>query len=230
MSDESRALRWAKQVWNESAAHENDLALGADRVARRFAVPRRAIVPRSAWQIGGVTVAVLGALVYSTRAAWVGPPLPLRASVPVSVEAPVAAPPPAESPADPVTANDDMPPPPADPVPAGRTASTGKKRRTGSAEQAASVPAASTEPTWDEVSDALTAHDHARAEKLLLELSSNPHDANTRAKAHLGLAQLDESRDNCEAARKHALFAASIPDIEIKTVRRALELAARCSR
>ena len=49
-------------------------------------------------------------------------------------------------------------------------------------------------------------------------------------KAHLGLAHLDEARNRCDEARKHALVAASIPDIEIKTVRRALELAARCTR
>src|SRR5205085_12305234 len=86
------------------------------------------------------------------------------------------------------------------------------------------------EPTWSDVSEALAARDHARAERLLLELSSARHDPGTRAKAHLGLAQLDEAKNDCESARKHALYAASIPDIEIKTVRRALELAARCER
>jgi hypothetical protein len=88
----------------------------------------------------------------------------------------------------------------------------------------------SAEPTWADVSEALAVPDHARAEKLLFELAGRGHDANTRAKAHLGLAQLYEGHANCEAAKQHALRAAAIPDVEIKTVRRALELAARCAR
>ena len=91
-------------------------------------------------------------------------------------------------------------------------------------------PRASAEPTWIDVSDALAVPDRARAEKLLVELAGRGHDANTRAKAHLGLAQLDEARNDCESAKQHALRAAAIPNVEIKTVRRALELAARCAR
>ena len=86
------------------------------------------------------------------------------------------------------------------------------------------------QPTWVDVSNALAAHDHALAERLLVELTGQEHDANTRAKAYLGLAQLDESRGNCDRARQRALVAAAVPDVEIKTVRRALELAARCAR
>jgi hypothetical protein len=44
------------------------------------------------------------------------------------------------------------------------------------------------------------------------------------------LAQLEEARENCATARDHALRAASTPNVEIKTMRRALELAARCAR
>jgi hypothetical protein len=232
MSKEERALRWAKQVWSESALHENEIAHGADRVARRFASPRRALLPHGAWKAAGVTV-VLGALAYGARGAWLPPRAAPRSPAPVSVEPqvePPSAPSMAASPAEPAAAIEEATPPTPQPFPAGRTAPADKKRRTGFAEPAASLPPAGAEPTWVEVSDALAAHDHARAEQLLLELSNGRHDANTRAKAHLGLAQLDESRDDCESARKHALYAASIPDIEIKTVRRALELAARCSR
>ncbi len=88
---------------------------------------------------------------------------------------------------------------------------------------------ASTEIAWIDVNHALAAGDYTLAEKLLVELASVRHDTNTRAKAHLGLAQLGEARNDCASARAHALFAASIPDIEIKTVRRALQLAARCT-
>ena len=84
--------------------------------------------------------------------------------------------------------------------------------------------------TLIEVSDALADSDHALAERLLHELASRGHDTNTRAKALLGLAQLDEARKDCEAARPRALRAAAMPNVEIKTMRRALELAARCAR
>ena len=86
------------------------------------------------------------------------------------------------------------------------------------------------EATWAGVNAALGAADQTRAETLLLQLADGEHDADTRAKARLGLAQLAASRGDCERARVLALGVAASTGIEMKTVRRALELAVRCAR
>jgi hypothetical protein len=86
------------------------------------------------------------------------------------------------------------------------------------------------DPTWADINAALGALDYNRAESLLLQLSDGRHDADTRAKAHLGLAQLAAASGDCEHARVLALGVAAAPGIEMKTVRRALELAVRCAR
>ena len=86
------------------------------------------------------------------------------------------------------------------------------------------------ESTWADVNAALGSLDYRRAEALLIELSDGGHDADTRAKANLGLAQLAASRGDCERARVLALGVAAAAGIEMKTVRRALELAVRCAR
>ncbi|HEX9296902.1 MAG TPA: hypothetical protein VF881_13750, partial [Polyangiaceae bacterium] len=91
------------------------------------------------------------------------------------------------------------------------------------------VSRATPTPSWNEVSDALSAGDHARAKTLLLDLSSRSDDANTQAKAQLGLAQLEAAHGNCERAKILALGVAGTSGIETKTVRRALELAMRCT-
>jgi hypothetical protein len=86
------------------------------------------------------------------------------------------------------------------------------------------------DPSWADVNAALGTLDYHRAESLLLQLADGWHDADTRAKAHLGLAQLAAARGDCERARVLALGVAAAPGIEMKTVRRALELAVRCAR
>jgi hypothetical protein len=86
------------------------------------------------------------------------------------------------------------------------------------------------DPTWADINAALGALDYRRAESLLMQLADHWHDADTRAKAHLGLAQLAASRGDCERARVLALGVAAAPGIDMKTVRRALELAVRCAR
>jgi hypothetical protein len=86
------------------------------------------------------------------------------------------------------------------------------------------------DPSWRAVSDALAAGKQWRAEQLLTRLAERGGDANTRAKAKLGLGQLEASRGRCSKARQLALAVAGQSGIETKTVRRALELAARCLR
>ena len=85
------------------------------------------------------------------------------------------------------------------------------------------------ESTWADVNAALASLDYRRAESLLIQLSDGGHDADTRAKANLGLAQLAAARGDCDRARVLALGVAAAPGIEMKTVRRALELAVRCA-
>jgi hypothetical protein len=85
------------------------------------------------------------------------------------------------------------------------------------------------ESTWADVNAALASLDYRRAESLLIQLSDGGHDADTRAKANLGLAQLAAARGDCDRARVVALGVAAAPGIEMKTVRRALELAVRCA-
>jgi hypothetical protein len=85
------------------------------------------------------------------------------------------------------------------------------------------------ESTWADVNAALASLDYRRAESLLIQLSDGGHDSDTRAKANLGLAQLAAARGDCDHARVLALGVAAAPGIEMKTVRRALELAVRCA-
>jgi hypothetical protein len=108
-------------------------------------------------------------------------------------------------------------------TPRGRHANSGAGR-----ELTASVDRV--DPTWADVNAALGTLDYGRAETLLLQLADSWHDADTRAKAHLGLAQLAAARGDCERARVLALGVAAAPGIEMKTVRRALELAVHCAR
>jgi hypothetical protein len=217
VNDETRTLRWAREVWRETPIGEHEVRAGADRIARRFAVRRRALSAHRVWVLSGATAAFLGTLAYAGRSTWIEPSGIERKSA-VGEHAPVEvpiAPPPIVAPAAAATE---------EPIPAIEAPPAASIAR----REARSVRAP--EPTWLEVSDSLAEHDQDRAEKLLLDLAARGHDANTRAKALLGLAQLDEARDDCAAARSHALKAASMPDIEMKTVRRALELAARCTR
>jgi hypothetical protein len=239
MSDQVRALRWAREVWRETPPSDREIQLGADRVARRFEIPRRRWTAQKAWSLAGATAAFLGTLAYAGRGTWQQPPSRVGRPAPVvhadseqavgasrgnarDVEHAVGA---SRGNAHDVEHDDsrnetrDEPTPAEIPSPMAHRAPP---------DQRMTRPV--TEPTWVDVSNALAAHDYAHAEKLLIELTGRDHDANTRAKAHLGLAQLEEARQNCGAARNHALRAAAVPDVEIKTVRRALELATRCSR
>jgi hypothetical protein len=85
-------------------------------------------------------------------------------------------------------------------------------------------------PSWSDVNEALAARDRGRASDLLKRLAERSPDADTRAKALLGIAQMEAGAGNCERGRRLALDVAARPGIEIKTVRRALELASRCAK
>src|SRR5262249_31779709 len=71
--------------------------------------------------------------------------------------------------------------------------------------RAAAPSAVRREPTWVEVSDALSSGDAAKAEGLLSDLARRGSSADTRAKAKLGLAQLAASHGDCEKAKRLSL-------------------------
>ena len=75
------------------------------------------------------------------------------------------------------------------------------------------------------MSGALSGGDEKHAQSLLSDLARRGQNADDRAKAKLGLAQLEASHGNCSKARILALQVAAVQGIELKTVRRALELA-----
>jgi hypothetical protein len=240
MNDEARALRWAQKVWRDTPPSDVEIGLGVDRVARRFAVPRRSFVARNAWWIAGATAAVLGAIPFATRAAWLGghasPPQTTLSEPRPTPAAPEGK---SEAPLHPESLDgvDESTPLPAErasdvdrDAPTGDISGFDANHRGSMRRPSAASSRSGTERAWIDVSNALASHDYPLAEKLLLDLSTARHDPSTRAKAHLGLAQLEEARGECEPARRHARYAASIPDVDIKTVRRALELAARCER
>jgi hypothetical protein len=237
MNDEARALRWAQKVWRDTPASEVEIGLGVDRVARRFAVPRRSFVARNAWWIAGATAAVLGAIPFATRAAWPGGHAsPSQATLGEPRSAPAAREEKSEPPVQALDGVDESAPPAERASDVDRDTPNGDESafdandRSSTRRPSAASSRSATERAWIDVSNALASHDYPLAEKLLLDLSTARHDPSTRAKAHLGLAQLEEARGECEPARQHARYAASIPDVDIKTVRRALELAARCER
>jgi hypothetical protein len=116
----------------------------------------------------------------------------------------------------------------------GKWAEAGSRSRNIRAEAATRIgttrAAAVRLPSWSDVNEALAAHDSSRASDLLKRLAARSPDPDTRAKALLGIAQMEAGAGNCEKGRRLALEVAARPRIEIKTVRRALELASRCAK
>jgi hypothetical protein len=108
----------------------------------------------------------------------------------------------------------------------GHARTSAASRRTSQAQARAAV---TREPSWSDVNEALAVHDRARASELLTRLAEHGPDADTRAKALLGVAQLAAGAGDCEKGRTLALEVAAQPGIERKTIRRALELASRCA-
>ncbi|MEZ4371372.1 MAG: hypothetical protein R3B07_11135 [Polyangiaceae bacterium] len=91
---------------------------------------------------------------------------------------------------------------------------------------AKSEPAAP--PDWSQVSTALADGDPARADRVLKGLASNG-DADTRAKALLGQAQLALSRGDRAEAKRLTRAAASVPGASVAVRDKALRWAARAS-
>lgn len=227
MNDPTRILRRAREVWQASAPSNAVIARGADRIAQRLSTPRSTWSQWYSWTTIGAAAALLGSIVQGAHVtALQGVPPSITTSIP-----PIA--PTVDAPSPP-RANVVAPPEPSSPELAAPPPEKGEPARALANEPAEPrVPTAERhmvdEPTWMDVSAALAGGDHPLAERLLIVLADRRHDASTRAKANLGLAQLDEARGDCASAKQHALRASAIPDVDIKTVRRALELVARCN-
>ena len=254
MNDERRRLLLARETWRSIQPNEMDVLRSAKRIATRFQ-PRRSFFGRRVRMVSGA-LATLAGLAYAGSGNWgdlsgrffhgasprpvteeqiaaqgaTRPNLPHepkeeRSGVVPERLAPDAAAPVAE--AAPKTAKKKI----------ARIAP--RVRRVGPPGTASASGVDGTEivastdrldPTWADVNAALGALDYRRAETLLLHLAEAWRDADTRAKAHLGLAQLAAARGDCDRARVLALGVAAVPGIEMKTIRRALELAVRCAR
>jgi hypothetical protein len=236
MTDHERLLATAREAWRSAAPSEQEIRRGAERVERRLGARPRSLLRRPVMISAGACAAFLAALAYAGNQKWVEvsrPPTgdPQKTVTPAPtplVDRPSLSEPAstlASSPS-PIDANE-IPPV----VPEARSQPT--------AQSAAPPPALPVEkkgalarkpaPSWSEVSEALSGGDEEHAQKLLSDLASNGHDADDRAKAKLGLAQLEASHGNCARARVLALQVAAVQGIELKTVRRALELATHCT-
>jgi hypothetical protein len=247
MNDERRRLLLARDTWRSIYPTEMEVLRAAKRIAARFQPRTSLSFGRRVRMVSGALATIAG-IAYAGSGGWseitgrfgrgagaraladeqtmpvqgrtTGPHDPKEERVGVVPERLAVDPPtpaPAESAAKPKKK-------------VARGAPTRARRAEGADSKELITSIDRVDPTWADVNAALNALDYRRAESLLLQLADGWHDADTRAKAHLGLAQLAAARGDCETARMLALGVAAAPGIEIKTVRRALELAVRCAR
>ncbi|HKQ69732.1 MAG TPA: hypothetical protein VJT73_10355, partial [Polyangiaceae bacterium] len=249
MSDQDRTLALAREIWKSARPGPAEVRRGADRLGRRLRLRRQPLLRRKTWTLMGSFAVFFGALVYAKNGEVGGPIDAQRDAkhlLPMNGPGPALVPTePESSPSDRDTnlgassnaatqrraarwVPSEVTPPsePSAISPPAPVETTIEKTREVSpqATRAAKRPLAVVKPagneaSWIEISDALTAGDQKGAEKLLSNLSAGADDADTRAKAKLGLAQLEASRGHCANARTLALQASVVPDIEPKTMR-----------
>jgi hypothetical protein len=243
VSTDNQRMSMAREAWRTAAPDADEVRRGAERVARRLRVLPQAPLVRPIFVSLGAGAACLAALAYAGIAGWsglhrAGTHDPAVVATAESATALPTLPSLAASPP-----NIQFPPEPA-PGPAAATVTVplNEKNESHASDEPIrphSVTAArsavperkeSPVPSWAEVKDALGGGDEKRAQTLLSDLARRGNDADDRAKAKLGLAQLEASHGNCAEARILAMQVAALQGIELKTVRRALELAARCTR
>jgi hypothetical protein len=188
----------------------------------------------------GACAAFVAAMAYAANQKWIEPTPRLQHHDPLGSGAPAAAPT-IDSPAVSQPGPETMPslpaqavtPPTASPsidAPAPQTAAPAASPTSTLEKMAPSIGTNTNVPSWAEVSEALSGGNDERAQKLLSDLARRGSDANDRAKAKLGLAQLEAAHGNCARARVVAHQVAATQGIDLKTVRRALELAEHCTR
>jgi hypothetical protein len=239
--DHSDIMARAREAWQGAVPSENEIRRGAERVGKRLQARPRLFVRRPMVVSAAACAGLVAALAYAASHNWIEVPRnhdrdPRTSIVSSAAVPPTSAPLPEvprieaapPSPTNQVESPLVVPPPSVEPVPKANAPLPAIAPTADGKESPGSAP--STVPSWAEVSDALSGGDEPRAQKLLSDLARRGHDANDRAKAKLGLAQLEASHGNCERARVLALQVAAIQGIELKTVRRALELATSCAK
>jgi hypothetical protein len=258
MSDDERRLQLARDAWRSMRPSDAEVTWAARRIATRFS-PRKALtLGRRVRMVSGALATIAG-IAYAGTGDWLEFDLGRLHNALSTVRSSDEMAPAPESrrgdgheamprPAPRVVAVESLPVPVIAEAPA--TIKKNKARPSSARLRAASPAGAGAlanssafangapgmtekekiDATWSGVNAALGSLDYKRAEALLSQLSEGNHDADTRAKAHLGLAQLAAARNDCERARVLALGVAAAPGVEMKTVRRALELAVSCAK
>jgi hypothetical protein len=238
--DDSDIMARAREAWQSAAPSETEIRRGAERVGKRLHARPRFFVRRPMVVSAAACAGLVAALAYAANQKWIETPRNHDRDPRTSIVPSVAAPPePAPLPKAPhveaappsVTSQVEsplvVPPPSVELAPRATAQPPSIATPPDAKESPGSAP--SNVPSWAEVSEALSGGDEPRAQKLLSDLARRGHDANDRAKAKLGLAQLEASHGNCARARDLALQVAAIQGIELKTVRRALVLATSCA-
>lgn len=220
MSDFERRLELAREAFRADAPGDAEVAHAAARIGARMrsqpAARGRFVAPAIAAAALVATVAYAAA-----RGGWRSPPRATAVTVPAN---PVVAPT-ASAPAPVPMAAPEAHGAPEEPAPPAALASPHRSSANGSTpKRAAPRPVG-----WSDVNAALAAHDDARARTALDALASSS-DANVRAKARLGMAQLALARGDADAARSIATEVADGAGIDPKLVARARDLAARAGR
>ncbi|HMI83240.1 MAG TPA: hypothetical protein VK550_04050 [Polyangiaceae bacterium] len=249
MNDERRRLLLARDTWRSMHPTQMEVLRAAKRIATRFQPRTTLSFGRRVRMVSGALATIAG-IAYAGSGGWAdiagsfgrGPGTRGLDDATTAIESRTT------GPRDPMAervgvvperlAVDSPAPAPAESAPkakkklahGGAHGTVSRQRRVESADGKGLVASIDrVDPTWADVNAALGTRDVNRAESLLLQLADGWRDADTRAKANLGLAQLAAARGDCERARVLALGVAAAPGIEMKTVRRALELAVRCA-
>jgi hypothetical protein len=246
MTDHQHLMDQAREAWQATAPSEQEIQRGAARVGRRLTGRTKSLGHRRILVSVGGCAAFLAALAYAGTREWIAFPgatrvTPQPTAAPKIIDTPkvidtakvIDTPKPPTRQAPSLAPNPDPPSAPSSLViaPPAPESSTVARRPAAAADEGVKSPSAekALTPSWAEVSEALSGGDENHAQSLLSDLARRGQSADDRAKAKLGLAQLEASHGNCSKARILALQVAAVQGIELKTVRRALELAAHCT-
>jgi hypothetical protein len=239
MTDQERLMTRAREAWQAAAPSEGEIQRGAERVGRRLTA-RTTHFPRRPILISvGACAAFLVALAYAAGQKWIEPPRARHVDSQPTAAPSVALDVPAIDPSKINTPSLGLQAAPTSPAIDEAVTSPPESLRasetvpapalSGARRQAPAGNDTASQTSWAEVSEALSGGDEKHAQSLLSDLARRGQNADDRAKAKLGLAQLEASHGNCTRARVLALQVAAVQGIELKTVRRALELATQCT-
>ncbi len=233
---EERVLSVAREVWDKTRPGDEQTERAAQRIARRMRINAGRRTSRRPVAILAFAVVLIGALAWASSGGLFSEeggrrPAPTpkvdRAGGEPSVVPPTEKHGASRAPAAKEKASvveTEEPKPEIKQGPTSKPATTSASKSSKATPTHDPVAAAS---SWREVDEALDAKDDTRAEKALSGLASSK-DADTRAKAKLGLAQLAQSKNDCDKARSLAREVAGTPDIDPAVVKRARAVENAC--